>query len=163
MMSGPSFFVTDVATPERCRDLDTLQLMSRPLNDVATSSDSVLMSRPLLDVATSIFSLLKILCRDFYSVSRPPCLLFCIQFCRDLELVLRHLVLFFINLWLPDLEFLLRPYVILHHCQCVATICPFFLVHLTCCNIIQPFMSFLLSQFLLLLQQYPLSLEFPAA
>ena len=137
--------------------------MSRPLNDVATSSTSVLMSRPLLDVATSIFSLLKILCCDFYSVSRPPCLLLCIQFCRNLELVLRHLVLFFINLWFPDLEFLLRPYVILHHCQCVATIGPFFFVHLTCCNIIQPVMSFLLSQFLLLLLQYPPSLEFPAA
>ena len=68
--------------------------MSRPLNDVATlislqadvliASDSVLTSRPLLDVATSIFSFLKILCHDFYLVSRPPCLLFCIQFCHDL-------------------------------------------------------------------------------
>ena len=60
------------------------QLMSRPLNDVATSSDSVLTSRPLLDVTTSIFSFLKILCRNFYLVSRPPCLMFCIQFFRDL-------------------------------------------------------------------------------
>ena len=137
--------------------------MPRPLNDVATSSDSVLMLRPFLDVATSIFSLLKILCRDFYSVSRPPSLLLCIQFYRDLVLVLRHLVLFFIILWLPDLEFLLRPYMILHHCQCVTITGPFFLVHLTCCNIIQQVMSFLLSQFLLLFLQYPLSLEFPAA
>ena len=82
--------------------------MSQLLNDVATSSDSVLISRPLLDVATSMFSLLKILCHDFYSVLRPPYLLHCLQFCRDLEVVSRHHVFFFINLWLPDLEFLLR-------------------------------------------------------
>ena len=96
---------------------------SRPLNDIATLipcklsliptlgtiPDSVLMSRPLLNVATSMFSLLKILCRDFYSVSRPPCLLLGLHFCCDLEMVSRHHVLFFIDLWLPDLEFLLRP------------------------------------------------------
>ena len=68
--------------------------MSRPLNDVATlislqvdvptTFDSVLTSRPLLYVATSIFNFLKILCHDFYLVSRPPCLLFCIQFFHDL-------------------------------------------------------------------------------
>ena len=96
---------------------------SRPLNDVATLfpcklsliptlgtiPDAVLMSRPLLDFATSMFSLLKISCRDFYSVSRPPCLLLGLQFCRDLEMVSRHHFLSFINLWFPDLEFLLRP------------------------------------------------------
>ena len=62
---------------------------SRPLNDVATLITcklsliptlgtipySVLMSRPLLNVAPSMYSLLKILCCDFYSMSRPPCLL----------------------------------------------------------------------------------------
>ena len=93
-----SRLLNDVATFFLCklmsRQLLIWQLMSRPLNDVATlislqgdvatTSDSVLTSRPLLDVATSIFSFLKILCRDFYLVSRPPCLLFCIQFCRDL-------------------------------------------------------------------------------
>ena len=98
MMSQQHVFAIDVATFFFCklmlRQLLIWQLMSRPLNDVATlislqadvatSSDSVLTSRPLLDVATSIFSFLKILCRDFYLVSRPPCLLFCIQFCRDL-------------------------------------------------------------------------------
>ena len=95
--------------------------MSRPLNDVATSSDSVLMSRPLLDVATSMFSLLKILCHDFYSMSRPPCILLNLQLCRDLEVVSRHHVLFFINLWLPDLEFLLRPACSTFNCPYVTT------------------------------------------
>ena len=98
MMSRPQVFAIDVATFFLCklmsRQLLICQLMSRPLNDVATlislqadvatASDSVLTSRPLLDVATFIFSFLKILCRDFYLVSRPPCLLFCIQFFSDL-------------------------------------------------------------------------------
>ena len=93
-----SRLLNDVAPSFLCklmsRQLLIWQLMSRPVNDVATlislqadvatTSDSVLTSRPLLDVATSIFSFLKILCRDFYLVSRPPCFLFCIQFCRDL-------------------------------------------------------------------------------
>ena len=93
-----SRLLNDVAASFLCklmsRQLLIWQLMSRPLNDVATlislqadvatASDSVLTSRPLLDVVTSIFSFLKILCRDFYLVSRPPYLLFCIQFCRDL-------------------------------------------------------------------------------
>ena len=93
-----SRLLNDVATFFLCqlmsRQLLIWQLMSRPLNDVAnlislqadvaTASDSVLTSRPLLDVGTSIFSFLKIICRDFYLVSRPPCLMFCIQFYRDL-------------------------------------------------------------------------------
>ena len=63
------------------RQLLIWELMSRPLNDVATlislqadvaiASNSMLMSRPLLDVATYIFSFLKILCRDFYLVKDP--------------------------------------------------------------------------------------------
>ena len=61
MMSRPSFIATDVATDKCCRDLDSLQLMSRPLNDVATSS------RFSVDVATSSR------CRDLY-----------IQFLEDL-------------------------------------------------------------------------------
>ena len=122
-MSRP---LNDVATSLPCklmsRQLLIWQLMSRQLNDVATlislqadvatASDSVLTSRPLLDVATSTFSFLKILCRDFYLVPRPPCLLFCIQF-------------------------LSRPYVVLPHCHCIATTDPFFLVYITYCNIIQ--------------------------
>ena len=52
--------------------------------------------------------------------------------------------------------------VILHYCQGVATSSPFFHMHLSCCDI-QPVVSFLLSHFLLLLLQYPLSLEFLAA
>ena len=98
MMSRPQVFAIDVATFFLCklmsRQLLIWQLMSRPLNDVATlislqadvatASDSVLTSRPLLDVATFKFSFLKILCRDFYLVSQPPCLLFCIQFFSDL-------------------------------------------------------------------------------
>ena len=98
MMLQPHVFAIDVATFFLCklmlRQLLIWKLMLRLLNDVATlislqadvttASDSVLTSRPLLDVAISIFSFLKILCRDFYLVSRPPCLLFCIQFCRDL-------------------------------------------------------------------------------
>ena len=93
-----SRLLNDVATFFLCkpmlRQLLIWQLTSQPLNDVATlislqadvatASGSVLTSRPLLDVATSIFSFLKILCRDFYLVSRPPCLLLCIQFCHDL-------------------------------------------------------------------------------
>ena len=79
------------------------------------------MSRPLLNVTTSMFSLLKILCRDFYSVSRPPCLLLDLQFCPDLEMVSRHHVLFFINLLLPHLEFLLRPARSAFNCPYVTT------------------------------------------
>ena len=79
------------------------------------------MSRPLLNFATSMFSLLKILCRDFYYVSRPPCLLLGLQLCRDLEMLSGHHVLLFINLWLPDLEFLLRPTRSAFNCPYVAT------------------------------------------
>ena len=79
------------------------------------------MSRPLLNVATLMFSLLKILCRDFYSVSRPPCLLLGLQFCSDLKMVSRHHVLFFINLWLPAMEFLLRPARSAFNCPYVVT------------------------------------------
>ena len=104
MMSRPPFSATDVVTSDCCRDLGSSQLMSRLLNDVATcfpcslmsrplndvvtlislqsdvatASDLVLMSRPLLDVATTTFSFLKILCRDFYLVSRPQ--VFCSAF-----------------------------------------------------------------------------------
>ena len=150
--------------------------MLRSLNDVTTSSDSVLMSRPLLDVATSMFSLLKILCRDFYSVSRPPCLLFGLQFYRDImfcssliygcltwsfccdQLVLPSIAL------LSRLEFCGRDVnMSLHYCQGVATSGPLIFVHLSCCNLIQPVVSVLLSHFLLLLLQYPLPLEFPTA
>ena len=196
-MSRPRFFVaTSVVSSLIHSSQRRFIFWSRPLNDVATLipcklsliptlgtiPDSVLMSRPLLNVATSMFSLLKILCRDFYSMSRPPCILLDLQFCRDLEMVSRHHVLFFINLWLLDLEFLLRllvlPSIVLmprlefcgcdldvifHYCQGVATSGPFFLVHLSCCDIIQPVVSFLLRHFLLLLLQYPLFLEFPAA
>ena len=140
------------------------------------------MSRPLLNVVTSMFSLLKILCRDFYSVSRPPCLLLDLQFCATLkwcrDIMSCSSLIYGCLTWsfccdllvLPSIALMSRLEfcgcdldVILNYCQGVATSGPFFLVYLSCCDIIQPVVSFLLSHFLLLLLQYPLSLEFPTA
>ena len=54
MVSRPKVFVMDVTTTRLCRDLFSVQLMSRPLNDVATFSLFLMMSRLLNDVATLI-------------------------------------------------------------------------------------------------------------
>ena len=50
-----------------------------------------------------------------------------------------------------------------HFCQGFTTSGPLILVHLSCCNLLRPVMSVLLSHLLLLLLQYPLSFEFLAA
>ena len=135
-MLRPRFFIaTSIVSAYIHSSQRRFIFWSQPLNDVATLilcklsliptlgtiPDSVLMSRPLLNVVTSMFSHLKILCREFYYVSRPSCLLLGIQFCRDLEMVSRHHVLFFINLWFPDLEFLLQPARSAFNCPYVAT------------------------------------------
>ena len=132
--------------------------MSRPLNDVATTSDSVLMSRPLLDVATSSR------CRDFEVQSLETLM------SRLLLGVTTSMSTSLFNLWLPDLEFLCDQLVLpsialmsrlefcgcdldmsLHYYQGVATSSPLILVNLSCCDLIQPVVSVLLSHFLLLL------------
>ena len=140
MMSRPPFSATDVATTDCCRDLGSSQLMSRLLNDVtallplqrmsrqlndvatlisfqanvATTSDSVLTSQPLLDVATSTFNFLKILCRDFYLVSRPQ--VFCSAFnfvatlCDSLSLSMRR----YNRSFLPRVHHLLQHHLASH-------------------------------------------------
>ena len=169
MKSRPSFFTIDVATTERCRDLLYLHLMSRPLNDVATSSNSMLMLRPLLDVATSIW------CRDLLVYCTAFNFVAASKWCRDVisfssliygcltwSFYRDQLVLPFIALLLR-LEFCGRDLNInLHCCQGVTTSGPLILVHFSCCNLLRPVVSVLFSHFLLLLQ-YPLSLEFLAA
>ena len=90
-MSRPPFFASVVATAEWCRDLKSSQLISRPLNVVATSSLLLMISRLLNDVATLIS-----LQADVVTTSNAV-------------LMSRPLVFFFINSWLPDFEFLSRP------------------------------------------------------
>ena len=63
-----SFLTTDVATTYYRRDLNSLYLMSRPLDVVATFWSLQRMSRQLNDVATSFpYSC----CRDCLMMSRP--------------------------------------------------------------------------------------------
>ena len=59
---------SDVAIAKCCRDLNSLYLISRPLNVVATFWSLQQMSRLLNDVATSS---LGNLCRDRFMMSRP--------------------------------------------------------------------------------------------
>ena len=96
-------------------------------------------------------------CRDIMSFSSliQDCLTW--SFCRD-------------QLVLPSITLLLRPYFCgrdldmnFHCCQGFTTLSPLILVHLSCCNLLRPVMSVLLSHLLLLLLQYPLSFEFLAA
>ena len=79
------------------------------------------------------------------------------SFCRD-------------QLFLPSITLLLRLEFGGHdinmnfHCfQGFTTSSPLILVHLSCCNLLWPVMSVLLSHLLLLLLEYPLSFEFLAA
>ena len=60
------FSEADVATTKCCRDLFSLELMSRQLDVVATFWSLQRMSRPLTDVATSIPCLC---CRDCLMMS----------------------------------------------------------------------------------------------
>ena len=136
------------------------QLMSRPLLSVTTSVDvatSFLCHD--LHVHYSAFNSVVTwkLCRDIMSCSslNYGCLNW--SFCCDLLVLPSIALMLRLEFCGCDLD------VILHYCQGIVTSGPFFLVHLSCCDIIQPVVSFLLSHFLLLLLQYPLSLEFPTA
>ena len=83
-LSRHVFSATDVATAESCRDLNSLYLMSRQLNVVATFSSLQQMSRPLNDVATSFPCFC---CRDCLMMSRPPVFhnyVATVESCRDL-------------------------------------------------------------------------------
>ena len=96
-------------------------------------------------------------CRDIMSFSSLiyGCLTW--SFGRD-QLVLPSIAL------LLQLEFCGRDLDMnFHCCQGVTTSSPLILVHLSCCNLLRPVVLVLLSHFLLLLLQYPLSLEFPVA
>ena len=145
--------------------------MSRPLNDVATIFPRhLMMSRPLLDVATSIWCHdLFVYCAAFNSVATS-------KWCRDIisfsSLIYGCLTWSFYRdqLVLPSIALLLRLEFCgrdldmnLHCCQGVTTSGLLILVHLSCCNLLRPVVSVLSNHFLLLLLQYPLSLEFLAA
>ena len=146
-------------------------MMSRPLNDVATFFPwQLMMSRPLLDVATSIWCHdLLVYCTAFNSVATS-------KWCRDIisfsSLIYGFLTWSFCRgqLVLPSIALLLRIEFCgrdldmnFHCCQGVTTSGPLILVHLSCCNLLRPVVSVLFSHFLLLLLQYPFSLEFLAA
>ena len=96
-------------------------------------------------------------CLDITSFSSLICGCLTWSFCRD-PLVLPSISLLLLQ------EFCGRDLDMnLHCCQGVTTSGPLILVHLFCCNLLRPVVSVLLNHFLLILLQYPLSLEFPAA
>ena len=106
------------------------------------------MSRLLTDVATSLSTVLGlILSRPhvFFSSSSHGCLTW--SFCRA-QLVLPSITL------LLRLEFCGRDLDMNFHCsQGFTKSYPLILVHLSCCNLLQPVISVLLSHLLLLLLQ----------
>ena len=131
------------------------------------------MSRPQVfatDVVTTIWCHdLLVYCTAFNSVATS-------KWCRDImsfsSLIYGCLTWSFYRdqLILPSIALLLRLEFCgrdldmnFHCCQGVTTSGPLILVHLSCCNLLGPVVSVLLSHFLLLLLQYPLSLDFPAA
>ena len=65
------------------------------------------------------------------------------SFCCDLLVLPSIALMLRLEFYGCDLD------VILHYFQGIATSGPFFLVHLSCCDIIQPVLSFLLRHFLL--------------
>ena len=131
--------------------------MSRPLCSVSCEPYVVTSTRCSMSTARPLIMSRPRSSRDI--ISRSSSINGCLtwSFCCDLLVLPSVALMLRLEFCGCDLD------VILHHCQGVDTIGPFFLVHFSCCDIIQPVVSFLLSQFLLLLLQYPLSLEFPAA
>ena len=149
MTTRPLLISVNVATSFRCHDfyVQSLEnLMSRLLFGVTTSMSTALfliLSRPRSGVATScLFSSLIYGCLTW-------------SFCRDQLILLSIALLLRLEFCGRDLE------MNLHCCQGVTTSGPLILVHLSCCNLLRPVVSVLLSYFLLILLQYPLSLEFP--
>ena len=131
------------------------------------------MSRPQVfatDVVTNIWCHdLLVYCTAFNSVATS-------KWCRDImsfsSLIYGCPIWSFYRdqLVLPSIALLLRLEFCgrdldmnFHCCQGVTTSGPLILVHPSCCNLLGPVVSVLLSHFLLLLLQYPLSLEFPTA
>ena len=121
-------------------------------------------------VATSIWCHdLIVHCTAFNSVATS-------KWCRDImsfsSLIHDFLTWSFCcdQLFLPSITLLLRLEFCgrdldmnFHFCQGFTTSGPLILVHLSCCNLLRPVMSVLLSHLLLLLLQYPFSFEFLVA
>ena len=97
------------------------------------------------------------LCRDIMSFSSliHGCLTW--NLCRDQFILPSITLLLRLEFCGSDLDMNFRC------CQGFMTSCPLILVHLSCCNLLRPIFSVLLSHLLLLLLQYPLSFEFLAA